>query len=495
MPELDSPTGGRGSASAGPAPRHVTPWRGEPGTVGTVAVVGAGKIGLPLAAQYAGAGWHVIAVDVVPAVVETLNRGRVHFDEEPGLSERIAEAHAAGRFGATLSHAEAARRADVVVMIVPLMLSEEQTPDYRMIDPASEAAAEGLHPGSLVIYETTLPVGDTRRRFAPLLAQRSSLTVGDPEAGFLLAFSPERVYSGRIFDDLATYPKLVGGVDEASAERAVAFYRSVLPAEVWRLSTAEAAEFAKLAETTYRDVNIALANEFARYAERMGVDVREVIRSANSQPFSHIHEPGIGVGGHCIPVYPHFLISRAPELQIPELSRRVNDGQVGVAVAELERSLGSLKGAPVLVLGLTYRAGVKELAYSRAVPLIERLKVHGAEVSAYDPLLAPAEIERLGARPWVWGQPAPFQAIVTQTGDARFRDLEPDWFADLQVVYDGRAVVHGVAWPEAVTYLGVGEPNGRRPGGTNGHGNGNGHVASVGAEPDRTVASGVSDSR
>ncbi|TAM79401.1 MAG: nucleotide sugar dehydrogenase, partial [Chloroflexota bacterium] len=284
MPEpLPLPAAGPPEA-AGAVPRSVRPWRGEPGTVGTVAVVGAGKIGLPLAAQYAGAGWHVIAVDVVPAVVETLNAGRVHVAEEPELAERIAAAHAAGRFEATLSHAEAAGRADVVVMIVPLMLSEEQTPDYRMIDPASEGVAAGLQPGSLVIYETTLPVGDTRRRFGPLLEQGSGLVEGDPEAGFLLAFSPERVYSGRIFADLAGYPKLVGGVDEASTERALAFYRSVLKAEVWRLQSAETAEFAKLAETTYRDVNIALATEFARYAEQMGVDIREVIRGANSQP-------------------------------------------------------------------------------------------------------------------------------------------------------------------------------------------------------------------
>ncbi|HTS15168.1 MAG TPA: NAD(P)-binding domain-containing protein, partial [Candidatus Sulfotelmatobacter sp.] len=243
--------------------RHVRPWRGEPGTAGTVAVVGMGKIGLPLAAQYAEAGWQVIGVDVLPHVVETLNAGRVHFGEEPGLAERIAAAHADRRFEATLSHADAAARADVVVMIVPLMLSDEQLPDYRMIDPATDAVAAGLRPGTLVIFETTVPVSDTRRRFGPALERGSGLTVGDGEAGFLLAFSPERVYSGRIFHDLATYPKLVGGVDAASTERALAFYRSVLPAPVWDLKTTEAAEFAKLAETTYRDVNIALANEFA----------------------------------------------------------------------------------------------------------------------------------------------------------------------------------------------------------------------------------------
>jgi nucleotide sugar dehydrogenase len=403
----------------------------------------------------------VIGVDVLPAVVETLNAGRVHFDEEPGLAEAIADAHAAGRFEATLSHAEATARADVIVMIVPLILSDEAAPDYRILDSATASVGAALHSGALVVYETTLPVGDTRRRFGPALERASGLTLGDPEAGFLLAFSPERVYSGRVFRDLATYPKLVGGVDEASAERAEAFYRSVLTADVWRLSTAEAAEFAKLAETTYRDVNIALANEFARYAERAGVDIQEVIRGANSQPYSHIHQPGIGVGGHCIPVYPHFLIGRAPELQIPALARRVNDSQVGHAVQELQRSLGSLEGVPVLVLGLTYREGVHELAYSRAIPLIERLRFHGADVHAYDPLLSVEEIERLGAKPYAWDEESPVEAIVLQTADPVFRTLDWERFPSLRAIYDGRNALRDVPRPDTVRYAGVGLPNGR----------------------------------
>ena len=439
----------------------VHPWRGDPETVGTVAVIGMGKIGLPLAAQYAGRGWHVIGVDIVQRVVDTLNQGRVHFAEEPTLAERIAEAHRSGLFRATTSHADATRQADVVVIIVPVMLSDAKEPDYRYIDPATEAVAAGLHPGILVLYETTLPVGDTRDRFAPMLERASGLRLGDPDRGFLLGFSPERVYSGRIFHDLDTYPKLVGGVEPASGERAAQFYRSVLPAEVWKLSTAEAAEFAKLAETTYRDVNIALANQFAQYADRMGVDIQEVIRGSNSQPFSHIHQPGIGVGGHCIPVYPHFLISRAPELTLPASSRQVNDGQVGIAVGALERALGSLEGKPVLVLGLTYREDVRELAYTRALPLIERLRLHGAEVWAYDPLMSADEVARTGARPWAWGEEAPFRAIVVQTGSRQFRTIDPAWFPDLAVVYDGRNAVRDLPLPDGVAYAGVGVPDPR----------------------------------
>jgi nucleotide sugar dehydrogenase len=205
-------------------------------------------------------------------------------------------------------------------------------------------------------------------------------------------------------------------------------------------------------------VNIALANEFAKYAERVGVDIHEVIAAANSQPYSHIHQPGLGVGGHCIPVYPHFLLSRAPELELVDLSRRTNDGQVGVAIKALQQELGGLEGVPVLVLGLTYRHGVHELAYSRALPLIERLTHQGAIVSAYDPLLTPEETARCCATPWTWGEPGPFRAIITQTGDPLFRGLDPAWFPDLEVVFDGRDSLRDVALPPTVAYRGIGVP-------------------------------------
>jgi nucleotide sugar dehydrogenase len=438
-------------------------WHGEPDATGRVAVIGAGKIGLPLAARYAAAGWDVVAVDIDPKVVDAINAGRSHIAEEAGLAELVAEGHAAGRLSATTDAAGAVGDADVVVVIVPVMLSASRSPDYRFIDAAAQDVGRGLRDpaerggATLVIFETTLPVGDTRGRLATILAESSGLPAGDGERGFLLAFSPERVFSGRVLRDLATYPKLVGGIDPMSAQRAAAFYRSVLPAEVWELESAEAAEFAKLAETTYRDVNIALANEFARYADRIGVDVQEVIKAANSQPFSHIHQPGLGVGGHCIPVYPHFLIDRSPaDFSLPALARDVNDEQVERAVAELEDALGNLAGVPVLVLGLTYREGVAELAYSRGVALLERLRRAGADVSAFDPLLGVNEVERLGARPYRWGQRGPFRAIVTQTADPYFAELDPSLFGELRVLYDGRNSLRDLSLPRGVRYLGVG---------------------------------------
>ncbi len=434
-------------------PRAVTPWTGEPGTVGRAVVVGAGKMGLPLAVQFARHGWHVTAVDVNRDVVAAINEGRSRVAEEPGLAEGVAEAHAAGLLVATVDAAAAVRDADVAVLIVPVMLDDAKRPDYRYMDSAVDSIAGGVHGGLTVIFETTLPVGDTRGRFAPRLEAATGLRA---DTDFFVAFSPERLYSGAVFANLATYPKLVGGIGAESGRRAAVFYDSVLDAEIVAMSGAEAAEFTKIAETTYRDVNIALANDFARYADRVGVDIQEVIDGANSQPYSHIHQPGLGVGGHCIPVYPHLLLSRAPDLEVVAVARRTNDSQVGLAIKTLEGLLGGLDDVPILVLGLTYRAGVKELAYSRALPLIERLSFHGAAVSAYDPLLSTEDIVRCCALPYQWGEAAPFRAIVTQTGDKLWEGLDYRLFPQLEVVLDGRNSLREVELPAGVHYVGIG---------------------------------------
>ena len=437
------------------ATRPVARWTGEPGTAGTVSVVGAGKMGLPLAAQFATHGWAVIAVDVNADVVTSINAGLAHVEEEPGLAEQVARAHRAGRLRATTDGAAAAAASDVVVLIVPVMLDTDHQPDYRHMDAAAAAIGPGLRAGTTVIFETTLPVGDTRGRYLPILEAASGLT---SEQDLFVAFSPERLFTGAVFRNLATYPKLVAGTGPASTMRAATFYASVLDAEVVAMSSTEAAELSKLADTTYRDVNIALANELASYAERIGVDILEVIQAANSQPYSHIHQPGIGVGGHCIPVYPHFLLSRAPELELVRASRHINDAQVEAVVRSLAAELGGLQDVSVLVLGLTYREGVKELAYSRALPLIDRLVEEGAAVSAWDPLLSADEVERCGAAHWAWGTQSNARAIVTQTADRVFRELDPRWTPGLELVVDGRNSLRGVDYPDAVTVLGIGVP-------------------------------------
>jgi UDP-N-acetyl-D-mannosaminuronic acid dehydrogenase len=224
------------------------------------------------------------------------------------------------------------------------------------------------------------------------------------------------------------------------------------------MSSAEAAELSKLADTTYRDVNIAFANELAAYAARVGVDVQEVIQGANSQPYSHIHQPGLGVGGHCIPVYPRFLLARAPEMDLVALSRRINDQQVDLVVERLNDEFSGLSDLPVLVLGLTYREGVKELAYSRGIALLARLSSAGARVSAWDPLLSPEEIRGSGADPWTWGTSSQARAVVTQTADPLFLELDLGWFPSLEMLFDGRNSLRTRSFPPHLRVLGVGVP-------------------------------------
>jgi nucleotide sugar dehydrogenase len=380
--------------------------------------------------------------------------GEVPFPGETGLDEALKQVVADGRLTATLDGTAAVAEADAVVIVVPLIVDKDGVPDFGPLDAATSAVAAGLKPGTLVSYETTLPVGTTRERFAPMLASGSGLTAGQD---FHLVFSPERVSSGRIFADLRRYPKLVGGIDEASTERGVAFYQQVLefddrddlprPNGVWNLGTSEASELAKLAETTYRDVNIGLANTFARYADRIGVDVAAVIEACNSQPFSHIHQPGIAVGGHCIPVYPRMYLWNDPEAEVVRVAREANAAMPAYAVSLLAEEQGSeLAGVRVAVLGIAYRGGVKETAFSGVFPTVEALKERGADVVVADPMYTDEEIRGLGFTPYTVGSGEPVDAAIIQTDHVEYRTLTPADLPGISTLIDGRRITDPAAW-------------------------------------------------
>ncbi|HEY1455032.1 MAG TPA: nucleotide sugar dehydrogenase [Candidatus Dormibacteraeota bacterium] len=426
----------------------------------TAAVVGLGKIGLPLAVQFAGKGVDVIGCDVLPQVVDAINGGRSHIHEEPGLEDAVAQTVKQGKLKATTDTSAAVAQADVVVVIVPLLVRADHTIDFGNIDSATRAIGRGLRRGALVVYETTLPVGTTRRRLGPMLEQESGLKAG---TDFHLAFSPERLYAGRIFDDLRRYPKIVGGIDQKSTQKAVEFYRSVLDAEVWPVENTETAEFTKLAETTYRDVNIALANQLALYAGERGVNALDAFKAANSQPYSHIHRPSLGVGGHCIPVYPHFLLTDATEgeLSMVRNGRATNDQMAQVGVHQLEHHLGGLEGRRVLVLGASYREDVKELAFSTAFPVVDGLHRAGARVMIVDPLFGPVELSGLEAEVVELDSDAArsAEAVVIQAWHKDFRDLSWRSFKQLRAVLDGRGAADPAQVREAgAAYLAVGVP-------------------------------------
>lgn len=416
-----------------------------------IAVVALGKIGLPLAVQFARKGHSTVGVDINRSVVESVNLGLQPFPGEAFLQEYLTEVVGSGRLRATTDYSDAIPEANVVVIVVPLFVDEDGKPDFASMDSATKSIAANLSPDTLVLYETTLPVGTTRSRWKPLLETGSGLEEGSE---FHVAFSPERVLTGRVFADLRKYPKLVGGLSPEGSKRAIAFYESVLDFDerpdlgtqngVWDLGSTEASEMAKLAETTYRDVNIALANQFAIFADRVGVDIFRVIDASNSQPYSHIHRPGIAVGGHCIPVYPRIYLSNDPDATVVSVAREVNAAMPKYMVDVLHSEFGDLRGARVAVLGAAYRGGVKETAFSGVFPIVAALEDLGATPSVHDPLYSEPELRDLGLEPFNLGGPA--DAVILHTDHQQYRTIGVESFPGLRVFVDGRNIVDRARW-------------------------------------------------
>lgn len=414
-------------------------------------VVALGKIGLPLAVQLAVTGHDVTGCDIDRRVVDAVNAAEEPFPGEAHLAEHLREV-VPDRLVATADTATAVADApDLVILVPPLVVDEAAEPDWAILDAVIADVGAGLgrqdRPvGTVVALETTVPVGTTRNRLVPALEAASGRREGED---FHVVFSPERVYSGRIFADLATYPKLVGGISAGGEARGVTRYSEFLPdVEIRAMGGAEAAELTKLVETTYRDVNIALANEFARHADDLGIDVQGVIDAANSQPFSHVHRPGVAVGGHCIPVYPRFYLAGDPGAQLPRAARGVNEAMPAYAVG----LLGDVAGKTALILGVAYRGGVKETAFSGAFGLRDELTARGARVLAADPLYDAGELAALGFSAWT-GEPV--DVAVLQAEHEEYLTLGPDDLPGVATILDGRGVLDPARWP-GVTVLRIG---------------------------------------
>ncbi len=416
-----------------------------------ITVVALGKIGLPLAVQFARKGHTVIGTDVNELTVNQVNDGIEPFPGETNLGQYLTEVIKAGKLTATTDTTTAVAQSDAVVVVVPLFVNKEGQPDFGWMDEATDAIGRGLKPGTLVSYETTLPVGTTRNRFAPTLERISKLKAG---VDFHIIFSPERVSTGRVFSDLRKYPKLVGGINKESTKRGVKFYEESLDFDprpdlnqdngVWDLESCEAAEFAKLAETTYRDVNIALANQFALFSESHGIDVQKVINASNSQPYSHIHRPGIAVGGHCIPIYPQFYLWNDPAATVVSAAREANTSMPTHVVNTLAKIHGDLRGQRVVVFGVAYRGEVKESAFSGVFPTVDALKKLGAIVFVHDPLYTDSELANLGFNAYHFGEPA--DAALLQTDHSEYFELKSAQIPEIKTFLDGRGVTKDANW-------------------------------------------------
>lgn len=402
-----------------------------------VSVVGLGKVGLPLAVQFATHGAHVIGCDLNPAVVAAVNQGQTPIRDETNLGDWLAKVHAEGYLEATTDTTSAVSKSNVVVIIVPLLVDQDRHVDFRFIDSAVEAVGRGLKQGTLVSIETTLPVGTTRSRIASQLEAISGMKAGSE---FFVAFSPERIRTGRIFRDLASYPKVVGGLGPRDTELASDFYGAMLDADILAVSSAESAELSKLLETTYRDINIAVANEFAVFAANRGLDVFEAIHAANSQPQSQIHVPGIGVGGHCIPVYPYFMIGNAEEdeIRLARVARQINDEMPFRVLEDIAPNLHQISDKRAIVIGLSYRANVKESAFSVAFSVVTALERLGFAVAIHDAHYTDEEVRALGLTPAAEAAIDDFPVVVVQALHHELEYRRTFGFPNARIVVDGR---------------------------------------------------------
>ena len=419
-----------------------------------ICILGLGYIGLPTAATFAAHSVQVVGVDVNQRILDTLRNGQVHI-YEPGIREVVQNALGSGN----LKVAAEPEPADAFLIAVPTPFCDDKTADLSFIRSAAENIAPHLRQGNLVVLESTSPPLTTTQVVAPIL-EKTGLKAG---RDFYLAYSPERVLPGQILRELTENARVIGGVDAASAEAGRDLYAIFVKGNIY-LTNATTAEMVKLMENTYRDVNIAIANEFSRLADKFGVDVWEAIDLANRHPRVKILRPGPGVGGHCIGVDPWFLVEAAPEIAtLIHASREVNDAQPGFVLELVRRALGDLHGKTVAALGLAYKPNVDDLRESPAIEVARLLQAAGARVRAYEPYKP--DFERDGLRSTANLQEAiqDADALVLLVAHKQFKELDPREVSRIsraRVVVDAVGMCEPVAWQSAgfeLVRLGVGK--------------------------------------
>ena len=345
-------------------------------TFSSLCVLGLGYIGLPTASTFATNGLKVVGVDTNPEIVNGLNNGQIHVFEN-GLDELVHKALNTGNL-TIKSHPDPA---DAFIIAVPTPFKDGKKADLDYVISAAESIVPYLKKGNLVILESTSPPRTTVEVVAPIL-EKSGLKAGKD---FSLAYSPERVLPGQILKELVENARIIGGIDQHSSEAGRDLYKIFVKGEIL-MTDATTAEMVKLMENTYRDINIAAANEFARLADRFHVDIWEAISLANRHPRVKVLNPGPGVGGHCISVDPWFLVEAAPDTaQLIRTAREVNDSQPTYIVDFIQRKIGNLTDKRITTLGLAYKADVDDLRESPAIEVALLFKKAGAQVTVFEP--------------------------------------------------------------------------------------------------------------
>jgi UDP-N-acetyl-D-mannosaminuronic acid dehydrogenase len=401
-------------------------FQGDSVNFNTICVLGLGYIGLPTASTFAANGVKVIGVDINPQIIETLRNGGLHI-HEPGLRTLVEAALKSGH----LILASQPQPADAFLIAVPTPFHEDRLGEYNgerykladlsAVAAAAEAIVPHLRKGNLVVLESTSPPRTTVDLVAPIL-ERSGLKAG---TDFYLAYSPERVLPGQILRELIENARVIGGVTPESAQAGADLYATFVKGEIIQ-TDATTAEMVKLMENTYRDINIAIANEFSRLAERFGVDVWEAISLANRHPRVKILSPGPGVGGHCISVDPWFFVEAAPDLsRLILTARQVNDSQPHFVFDLVQRAIGALRGKKIAALGLAYKPDVDDLRESPAVEIVHLLQDAGAQVIAYEPFKPEARLPGIQVASSLEQAVQQAETLLLLVNHTQFRQINP----------------------------------------------------------------------
>lgn len=419
-----------------------------------ICVIGLGYIGLPTASTFAAHGINVLGVDVNPNILEILQQGDLHI-VEPGLRPLFQEALQNKKLTFSNKPAEA----QAFLIAVPTPFKDGKLADMRYVVSAAESIVPWLRQGNLVVLESTSPPRTTIDLVQPIL-EKTGLKAGED---FYLAYSPERVLPGQILRELVENARVIGGINKISAQAGCDLYKIFVRGEIVQ-TDATTAEMVKLMENTYRDINIAIANEFSRLADRFGIDVWEAISIANRHPRVKILNPGPGVGGHCISVDPWFLVEAAPDITSLVLTaRKVNDTQPEYVVDWIEKKAGNVKGKKVAALGLSYKPNVDDFRESPAVEVTKMLQERGATVLAHDPYAGHANIDGITLVNDIADLVGKVDIVMTLVAHDQFMRLTPAIWAKSDtppLVFDTVNIWNSTEWintPLKVYHLGVSE--------------------------------------
>lgn len=426
-----------------------------------IAIFGLGHIGLPTAALFAKNGFKVRGIDINQNTVDKVNSGDSPI-MEPGLDELVKEVVTSGNLQATTDASHAVKNSNVMIVIVPTPVDENKCSDLSAVTSACEMISKDLKKDDLVIIESTIPPGTCENVVIPIL-EKSGLKVS---RDFKVAYTPERALPYNTLYEMTHNARVIGGIDSESSQRAVYLYEKITVGEVITVKDLITAEMVKLMENTYRDTNIALANEMAMVCDSMGIDAIDAIKAANFHPRVNIHTPGPGVGGHCLSIDPYFIVEMAEEKGKPaeliKTARDVNEKMPYYVTQVIEKALQeagkSLNGSTIGILGVAYKGNVADARETPAEPLIKLLSDEMASVFVHDPHVNPDAIKNMGAIPVSLEKALKTDCVVLITDHKEYFDIKPEMI-EKSILVCTRPILDPEEFrKQGVVFKGVGRP-------------------------------------